>query len=272
MTNTERIQETFGNEGSSSRSERIARAFGGLDMSEWFTRMELDDPRRPIKVLWTSNNIPEESKRFLNHSVDRVRFPNGNEGFHHRVELPEGVMVGHINTMGQLALVMNYRHPLGRFSVELPSGGLEPEETARIDGAGIEERERIYKEAALREFREEVGVDVDPDDTYRLFGDMYNPGILRGAVSYANQSFHIFHAEGGEPVPQEHDDGEAGMLKVGRFGLDDAAEMIGFEIVDPATSTGVLKLNQEYGKHISRSARNADRHVANRARGGLRGV
>lgn len=214
-----------------------------------FTKLALDDPRRPITILETTEaGVPDPSKHFLNHVVDTVRFPNGNVGYHHRVKLPEGVMIAHVDGASgheTVALVDNYRHPLGRDSRELPSGGLDPDETARFEQASPEERELLLKLAAIREFREEIGVRLGPQHVNRLL-----PGPLQGSVGYADQTYNIFHGEGGAPTEQALDDGEAGMLTHARYALSDTPEMIGREIVDPATSTAILALALEYGIRV----------------------
>lgn len=45
------------------------------------------------------------------------------------------------------------------------------------------------------------------------------------------------------------------MLTTYRYKIDDATEMIGHEIVDPATSASILKLALEHGSHIASSAK-----------------
>lgn len=211
-----------------------------------FEPLELNDPRRPIRIVDTVRaQVPDASERFLNHVVDKVVFPNGNVGWHHRITVPEGVMLAHMDEQDRIALVQNYRHPLGRDSVELPSGGADPEEGARIVKVTPEEKEAILKEVAIREFREEVGWDVDPMDVNRLL-----PGPLQGSVGFANQTFHTYLGEGGRQHVKQLDDGEAGMLTHDRYSLEDAGEMIGKEIVDPASSVAILALANLYGKRL----------------------
>lgn len=216
-----------------------------------FEKLKLDDPNRPIIVLDTETaDVPEASRRFLDHKIDRVQFPNGNIGWHHRIEVPQGVMVGHIDSNDEIALVQNYRHPLGRDSVELPSGGLEPLETDEFENATPERREEILKAAACREFREEIGWALGVNAVHRIF-----KGPMQGSVGYADQTYHVYHGYGGKKHKQALDDGEQGMLKTFRVPLDDAAEMIGSEIVDPASSASILKLNMLYGLHIPKDLR-----------------
>jgi ADP-ribose pyrophosphatase len=215
-------------------------------MPSRFEKKTISDPSRVITVLDTVNAIvPPESQRFLSHKVDRVRFPNGNEGYHHRLIIPEGIMVAHVDENDLLALVDNYRHPIGRYSRELPSGGLDPNETAEFENASPELREEILMAAAIREMREETGRLLTRRDITRLF-----PGPLQGSVGFADQTYHIYHGQGGTMIGQKLDDGEQGMLTVDRYAIDDAAEMISNEIVDPATATAVMALAGMYGKRV----------------------
>lgn len=232
-----------------------------------FEDLPLDSPERPIQILDTVDaGVPQASKRFLDHKVDKVRFPNGNEGYHHRLVIPEGVMLAHVDDNDEIVLVNNFRHALGRHSVELPSGAVEESEASLLevispddaevivslareqgksimDFLGPDQIEEVLKSAAARETREEVGFSVDPSDIERLV-----PKALRGSVGYAGQTYNIFYgAGGGKKVSELHDDGEEGILKHKRVPIEDAVEMIGHEIVDPATSTALNALAQMYG-------------------------
>lgn len=211
-----------------------------------FERLSLDDPQRPIKILGTVEAVvPEASKRFLSHVVDEVEFPNGNRGWHHRIKLPEGVMLAHVNDNEQIGLVQNYRHPIGRYSVELPSGALDPTEEVRLTGASPEERDAIFNEAARREFEEEMGWRLGSNAVRRLL-----QGPLQGSVGFADQTYNVFFGEGGIKARQNLDDGEHGLLTYDRHSIDDAIAMVGHEIVDPATSASVMGLGLIYGKNI----------------------
>ncbi len=215
-------------------------------LADQWSKLSPDDPRRRFEILDTAEAIvPESSKQFLDHKVDTVRFPNGNIGQHHRLTIPEGVMVAHIDEAETVALVDNYRHPIGRFSRELPSGGLEPDEAKAFEAASPEERQYILELAAIREFCEEVGRRLEPHQIRPLF-----PGPLQGSVGFADQTYHIYHGEGGAMATQSLDDGEAGSLTHDRYSIGDAAEMIGHEIVDPATSTAVMALANVYGVRV----------------------
>lgn len=215
-----------------------------------FNRLPLHSPDRPIRVVSSVDiDIPGEAgraKKFLNPELDKVAFQNGNQGYHWRVKIPEGVMVAHVDSDETVAFVDNYRHPLGRYSRELPGGGFDPEETIEFENASPEERELLLKQAAIREFREEIGLHLGLGDVKRLLP------TIQGSVGFADLSYNIFHGEGGVPAEQVHDDGEAGMLTSNRYSISDATEMIGHEIVDVATTTAVMALALEYGVRVEK--------------------
>ena len=215
-----------------------------------FKKLPLDSPDRPIKVVGSVDvNLPEEANyatKFLDPELDEVTFPNGSPGYHWRVKIPEGVMVAHVDSDEKVAFVDNYRHPLGRYSRELPGGGIDPEEAAYFENATPEERELILKQAAIREFREEIGRHIGEEDVTRLLP------TIQGSVGFADMSYNIFHGENGVATEQSLDDGEAGMLTHNRYSIHDATEMIGHEIVDVATTAAVMALALEYGIRVEK--------------------
>ena len=218
-----------------------------VEIKPFFEKLPLDDARRPITTLDSLDaQVPEASRKFLNHKIDRVRFPNGNEGWHHRVLIPEGVMLAHLDEDNRLALATNYRHALGRFSREIPSGGAEPEERSALQSAvSAAESEEILRQVAIREFREEVGLLLGSNSVRRLI-----KGPLQGSVGFADQQYHLFIGEGGQNCQTDFDDGEKHMLVVDRYAIDEATEMVGSEVVDPASSVAILKIAQEYGSNM----------------------
>jgi 8-oxo-dGTP pyrophosphatase MutT (NUDIX family) len=76
---------------------------------------------------------------------DTVIQPGGDEGIYGVVEMRPSVGIAALNHAGEVALVTQWRYPLGRVSVELPTGGSEPSD-------------RDMLSAAQRELREETGL------------------------------------------------------------------------------------------------------------------
>ncbi len=101
-----------------------------------------DDRRpRPWPVL---EERPAGDFGIFGASVLRVRAPrDGTEHTVHVAHAPDGVLVLAFTPGGELVMVRQWRHPLQRETLELPSGLMEPGETPEA--------------AAVRELREETG-------------------------------------------------------------------------------------------------------------------
>jgi 8-oxo-dGTP pyrophosphatase MutT (NUDIX family) len=76
---------------------------------------------------------------------DTVIRPSGEEGIYGVVEMRPSVGIVALNDAGEVALVTQWRYPLGRMSVELPTGGSESSDHDMLT-------------AAQRELREETGL------------------------------------------------------------------------------------------------------------------
>ena len=81
-------------------------------------------------------------------------------------------------TMDHVYLVRQYRHPIGRYLLELPAGGLEPGEEPLA--------------AAKRELREEVGLEAR---------EWTSLGSFFSSPGFANERLHAFLARGLVRVP-----------------------------------------------------------------------
>lgn len=79
--------------------------------------------------------------------VDRVELPSGRIGVREVVEHPGAVAILPVLADGRLALVRQFRYAVGRKLLEVPAGTREPGEDPR--------------ETAIRELREEVGLEAD---------------------------------------------------------------------------------------------------------------
>ncbi len=111
------------------------------------------------------------SGHLVNLRVDTVRLPDGREARREVVEHPGAVALVAIDDAGCVVLVRQWRHPVGRVSLELPAGTLEPGED--IDTC------------ARRELFEETG--FYPRSVEKLVDIHVSPG-------YSNEVIHLFVA------------------------------------------------------------------------------
>lgn len=113
---------------------------------------------------------------------DRVRLPSGYvlDEFH-VIEYPDWACVLPITAAGDAVLVEQYRHSVGRVSLEFPAGAIDPSETA--------------DDAVRRELLEETGYEAPHWD--RLGALAVEPG------RHTNYG-HLYVARGARAVAEPH--------------------------------------------------------------------
>ena len=116
---------------------------------------------------------------------DKARLMDGRITNREVVEHPGGVAVFAMDDQGRVALVRQYRYPMGEETLELPAGKLEPGEDPRDSG--------------LRELAEETGL---VPGTFEDMGCRYSsPGILAERI-------YLYFAKDLTQGPTHPDDGE----------------------------------------------------------------
>ena len=116
---------------------------------------------------------------------DKARLMDGRITNREVVEHPGGVAVFAMDDQGRVALVRQYRYPMGEETLELPAGKLEPGEDPRDSG--------------LRELAEETGL---VPGTFEDMGCLYSsPGILAARID-------LYFATNLPQGPTHPDDGE----------------------------------------------------------------
>jgi 8-oxo-dGDP phosphatase len=110
--------------------------------------------------------------------IDTVVGPDGARFTREVVEHPDAVAVVAIDDDGRVALVEQYRQPLGARLIELPAGTLD------VDGEGAEA-------AAHRELAEEVGLAAARLDPL---------GVIWNSAGWSDERTHLYLARGLETV------------------------------------------------------------------------
>ena len=151
---------------------------------------------------------------------DEVHMPGGNAAVREVVEHYGAVAVAAVDDTGRVAMIYQYRHPLGHRLWELPAGLLdEPGE----DPAA----------AAGRELREETGLVAE---RWSVLAD------VASSPGFSDETVRIYLARGltdvGRPEEAEHEEAD---LTVEWFGIGDAADrVLSGEIANSTAAVGVL--------------------------------
>lgn len=150
--------------------------------------------------------------------VDEIALPLGGTALREVVRHPGAVVVAALDSDGYVYLVRQYRHAIGRYLLELPAGGLEPDEEPLA--------------AAQRELREEVGLVAQE---WAYLGSFYStPGFV-------NEHLHAYLARELTPVPTDPDDDEdISVIRYPLTGLLDRLE----EVPDAKTLATLLLLRR----------------------------
>lgn len=157
--------------------------------------------------------------------VDSLREAGGASYDRVVVEYGVAVVLVPVDTDGRLLMVRQYRHPVGRWLLELPAGG-------------VDERDTSPEAAALRELREETG--------YR--GALTRIGGLFLAPGYSDEYQHMYAASDLLEDPLDADEDETLLLE--RVTLDAALGFVDTGEICDAKSIAALLM---YLRHIGRA-------------------
>ena len=151
--------------------------------------------------------------------VDEVEMPGGGTAKREIVEHMGAVAVVAVDDAGQVVLIHQYRHALGRHLWELPAGLLDHDGEEPVVGA-------------RRELAEEVGLDAARWDT--LVDTAASPG-------FTDEVVRVFLARELSEVDRDVQGEEEADLEIHRFGLDEAVRMVlSGEVVNSSTVAGLL--------------------------------
>lgn len=154
--------------------------------------------------------------------VDRVRMPDGAETEREVVEHVDAVAVVPVFDDGTVVLLRQYRHPVGRYLLEIPAGILD------VDGED-------EVEAAQRELAEEVGLRA---------GQITHLTTIQNSAGWSTEQTHVYLGRdlaATEPPADfvlEHEEAD---MEVVRLPLDEAVAAVeDGRITDAKTVVGLL--------------------------------
>jgi len=162
--------------------------------------------------------------RIFRVTAERITLPNGHQLEIEVVRHPGSVVIAPITNDGQVILVRQYRHAVGRALWELPAGSLKPNEDP--------------EQAAIRECHEEVG--LIPTKVERLGSFFPTPGYCDEDMIFYKATNLRQPGKGDEAQPDEDEDIEAKA-----FAVDDLHRMIATgEIADLKTVGGIYLISR----------------------------
>jgi 8-oxo-dGTP pyrophosphatase MutT (NUDIX family) len=150
---------------------------------------------------------------------DTVVRPDGREGIYGVVEMRPSVGIVALNEDGEVALVTQWRYPLGRRSVEIPTGGSEASDPDVLA-------------AAQRELREETGL------TASRWREL---GFIDNSNGVTTDTAHMFLATGLEAGADAQDPGEQVSLSWLPFGQA-VEQVLAGSITESVSVATILKV------------------------------
>jgi ADP-ribose pyrophosphatase len=151
--------------------------------------------------------------------VDEVAMPGGGTALREVVEHLGAVAVVALDDSGEVALIHQYRHPLGRRLWELPAGLLDSPSEEPVEGA-------------RRELAEEVGLAASRWST--LVDVAASPG-------FTDEVVRVFLAQGLSTVDRDLQGEEEADLVIRKFPLAEAVQMVlSGEIINSSAVGGLL--------------------------------
>jgi len=155
-------------------------------------------------------------------TVERITLPNGQELRAEIVRHPPSVVIVPMTHEGDVILVRQYRHAIGRWMWELPAGSLDPGESA--------------EQGAIRECHEEIG--LIPGRVERLGAFFPTPGYCDEEMIFFKATALRPPAEGEEAHADPDED-----IEPRAFAPDELRRLIAIgEIADLKTVAGVFLL------------------------------
>jgi ADP-ribose pyrophosphatase len=179
------------------------------------------------------SSTPRFEGRVFRVRTDEVRLDDGTHARLDVIEHPGSYGIIALPAPGQIVLVRQYRHAVGRELWEIPAGTAEPGESV-LDGAA-------------RELAEETG--------FRA-GRLRSLGALYVTPGFCNESMHFVEASDLQPGERDLDEDER--IDVGVYAIDEAEGMLlRGEIADAKTAVALLWMRGKRGELVSGRADNS---------------
>ncbi|MES1261346.1 MAG: NUDIX hydrolase [Acidobacteriota bacterium] len=180
----------------------------------------------PVRLI-SSRQVHEG--RLVRLREDRVVLPQGTEALYEFVEIKHGSSTLAIGDDGDVWLVREWKYALGRPTIEVVSGGLEPGEDP-VDGA-------------RRELREEAGL---------IAAEMIPMGHVDPFTTMLRCPNYLFIARGLTHVSHERE--EAEIMEILRVPLGKAARMVMEGEITHGSSCVLILKAADWWKKIARES------------------
>ena len=154
---------------------------------------------------------------FLHVRRDTVRLPNGKEGVREWIRHPGAAAVLPLLPDGNVILVRQYRHPIGKVTLEVPAGKLDAEGEDPLH-------------CARRELSEETGYTAEQYDKLTT---------IATTVGFSNEYIHLYLARQLSSGRQHTDEDE--FVNVVQMPLKEALHLVNTgEIIDAKTIISLM--------------------------------
>lgn len=154
--------------------------------------------------------------------VDQVAMPGGGVAPREVAQRPDAVAVVPLTTDGEVVMLRQYRHPVGRYELEIPAGLLDVEGEAEA-------------EAAQRELVEEIGMTAGTLERLTRFWN---------SAGWSDEATTVFVGRDLRPAAPDDDfvpEGEEADMQVLRVPLAEAVALVrSGAITDAKTVIGLL--------------------------------